>query len=54
MKRGRFSEEQFVGILKEYQAGRKTSELARKRYVSEAGLYGGRATVRVWKTKTAG
>lgn len=41
MKRGRFSEEQFVGILKEYQAGRKTSVLARKRDVSEAGALRG-------------
>jgi len=28
MKRGRFSEEQIVGILKEHEAGRKVAELA--------------------------
>src|SRR3974390_548609 len=30
MKRGRFSEEQIVGILKEHEAGRKIAELARE------------------------
>ncbi|MGA9803223.1 MAG: transposase, partial [Terriglobales bacterium] len=29
MKRGRFSEEQIVGILKEHEAGRKIAELSR-------------------------
>jgi transposase-like protein len=40
MKRGRFSEEQIVGILKEHEAGRKIAELAREHGVSEATLYG--------------
>jgi len=31
MKRGRFSEEQIVGILKEHEAGRKIAELSRER-----------------------
>ncbi len=44
MKRGRFSEEQMVGILKEHEAGRKVAELAREHGVSEATLYG-------WKSK---
>ena len=35
MKRGRFSEEQIVGILKEHEAGRKIAELAREHGVSE-------------------
>jgi putative transposase len=30
MKRGRFSEEQIVGILKEHEASRKIAELARE------------------------
>ena len=30
MKRGRFSEEQIVGILKEHEAGRKMAELGRE------------------------
>ena len=42
MKRGRFSEEQIVGILKEHEAGRKIAELAREHGVSEATLYGGK------------
>jgi putative transposase len=45
--RGRFSEEQIVGILKEHEAGRKIAELAREHGVSEATLYG-------WKTKDGG
>jgi len=47
LKRGRFSEEQIVGILKEHEAGRKMSELAREHGVSEATLYG-------WKSKYGG
>src|SRR5713226_8270980 len=47
MKRGRFSEEQIVGILKEHEAGRKVAELAREHGVSEATLYG-------WKSKYGG
>jgi putative transposase len=47
MKRSRFSEEQIIGILKEGEAGAKTSELARKHGVSEATLYN-------WKSKYGG
>ena len=47
MMRGRFSEEQIVGILKEHEAGRKIAELAREHGVSEATLYG-------WKSKYGG
>ena len=38
MKRGRFSEEQIVGILKEHEAGRKITELAREHGVSAVWL----------------
>jgi putative transposase len=47
MKRGRFTEEQIVGILKEHEAGRKIAELFREHGVSEATLYG-------WKSKYGG
>src|SRR5215472_9301796 len=47
MKRGRFSEEQIVGILKEHEAGRKIAELSREHGVSEGTLYG-------WKSKYGG
>ncbi len=47
MKRGRFSEEQIVGILKEHEAGRKIAELSREHGVSEATLYG-------WNSKYGG
>lgn len=47
MRRGRFGEEQIVGILKEHQAGRKMAELAREHGISEATLYG-------WKSKYGG
>jgi len=47
MKRGRFSEEQIVGILKEHEAGRKIAELSREHGISEATLYG-------WKSKYGG
>jgi putative transposase len=47
MKRGRFTEEQIVGILKEHEAGRKIAELSREHGVSDATLYG-------WKSKYCG
>ena len=47
MKRGRFSEEQIVGILKEHEAGRKIWELAREHGISEGTLY-------TWKSKYGG
>jgi hypothetical protein len=47
MKRGRFSKEHIVGILKEHEAGRKIAELSREHEVSEATLYG-------WKSKYGG
>ena len=47
MKRMRFTEEQIIGILKEAEAGAKTSELARRHGVSEATIYN-------WKAKYGG
>ena len=50
MKRGRFSEEQIVGILKEHEAGRKIAELAREHGVSEATLYGWKSNMAGWRS----
>ena len=47
MKRGRFSEEQIIGILKRHEAGQKVSDLAREHGVSEAAIY-------TWKSKYGG
>jgi len=44
MKKGRFSEEQIIGILKQYEAGRKVPERAREYGVGEAAIY-------TWKSK---
>jgi putative transposase len=47
MKKGRFTEEQIIGILKQHEAGRKVQELAREIGVSEATIY-------TWKSKYGG
>lgn len=47
MKKSRFSEEQIIGVLKQWEAGRKVAELAREQGVSEATLYS-------WKSKYGG
>ena len=39
MKRGQFTEEQIIGILKEVEAGQKVGEICRKYGVSEATYY---------------
>ena len=47
MKKGRFSEEQIIGVLKQHEAGRKVADLARESGVSEATIY-------TWKSKYGG
>ena len=47
MKRNRFTEEQFIGILKEHEAGVPVADLCRKHGVSDASIY-------KWKAKFGG
>ena len=47
MKRGRFSEEQVVAILKQAEAGTKVAELCRRHGISDATFYN-------WRNKFGG
>ena len=47
MRKGRFSEEQIISVLKEHQAGMPVAELCRKHGISDATFY-------TWRTKYGG
>ncbi len=49
MKKGRFSEEQIIGILKRHEAEQKVAEWAREHGISEATIYTWRASTAAWK-----
>ena len=54
MRTGRFTDEQIIGIVKEYEAGAKLAELCRRHGISSATFYKWRAkygSMAVWDAK---
>jgi putative transposase len=47
MRRGRFTEDQIIGVLREHEAGVNTAELCRKHGIGDATFYD-------WKAKYGG
>jgi putative transposase len=43
MRRGRFTEDQIIGVLREHEAGVKIAELCRKHGISDATFYNRKA-----------
>lgn len=47
MRKGKFTEDQIIGILKEHQAGMLVADMCRKHGVSDATFYG-------WRSRDSG
>lgn len=52
MKKARFTEEQILKVLKEYQAGKKVTDISREYGISDVHFITGKASTPGWNSRS--